>query len=189
MKIDVRIMYATRGFLAILCGLIILVLALSSPTIYSLSIIFTVYCLLEGIITLLLGLKDTEKKDPWWYLIGESVVNISVVPLIILFATFLVFTFPQVSSMLLLLLLSGRIILIGIIEVLVGIIRRAGMEFRVPIGLASIIFGLVMIYLQDKGIFFFAPFLGIYGIIVGIFLILVCFRVRDTGKATVSPET
>jgi uncharacterized membrane protein HdeD (DUF308 family) len=63
------------------------------------------------------------------------------------------------------------------------------MEFRVPIGLASIIFGLVMIYLQDKGIFFFAPFLGIYGIIVGIFLILVCFRVRDTGKATVSPET
>jgi uncharacterized membrane protein HdeD (DUF308 family) len=186
MKIDIKIMYVTRGVLAILCGLIIL--ALSSPTIYFLSVIFTVYCLLEGIITLLLGLKDTEKKDPWWYLIGESVVNISVVPLIMVFGTFLVFTFPRVSSTLLLLLLSGRIILIGIIEVLVGAIRRVGVEFRIPLGLASIIFGLVMMYLQDKGIFFFAPFLGIYGIMVGIFLILVCFRVRDTGKAAISPD-
>jgi uncharacterized membrane protein HdeD (DUF308 family) len=186
MKIDIRILYTIRGFLAILCGLIILVL--SSPTIYTLSVIFTVYCLLEGIITLLLGLKDTDKKDPWWYLIGESVVNVSVVPLIMVFGTFLVFTLPQVSSTLLLLLLSGRIILIGIIEVLVGAIRRVGVEFRIPIGLASIIFGLVMIYFQDKGIFFFAPFLGVYGIMVGTFLILVCFRVRDTDKAAISSD-
>jgi uncharacterized membrane protein HdeD (DUF308 family) len=186
MKIDIRILYTMRGLLAILCGLTILVL--SSPTIYSLSVIFTVYCLLEGIITLLLGLKDTEKQYPWWYLIGESVVNIAAVPLIILFATFLVLTFPRVSSILLLLLLSGRIILIGIIEVLVGAIRRVGVEFHVPIGLASIIFGLVMIYYQDKGIFFFAPFLGVYGITVGIFLILICFKVRDAGMATISPD-
>jgi uncharacterized membrane protein HdeD (DUF308 family) len=152
---------------------------------YSLSIVFAAYCLLEGVTALLAGLKNAEQKDPRWYLIGESAVNLSAGFFILMCVGILGFIFPGVTSILLLLLLSGRIILVGLIEIFVAIVRRAGVLFRVPIGLASIIFGLVMIYLQGSGIVSFILPLGVYGIAVGIFLILVCFRLRDTGTATI----
>jgi uncharacterized membrane protein HdeD (DUF308 family) len=187
MKIDIKIMYAIRGLLAILCGLTIL--ALSSPTIYPLSIIFTAYCLLEGLVTLLTGVKNVERVDPRWYLLGESAVNFSAGLSIFLFAGVLGLIFPHASSIMLLLLLSGRIILIGLIELLVGVFRKkAGAQLRVPIGLASIIFGLVMIYLYDKGILFFVLPLGIFGIVVGIFMIFISFMLQGKVKTTTSPE-
>jgi uncharacterized membrane protein HdeD (DUF308 family) len=188
MKIDIKIMYAIRGILAIICGLTILVL--SSPTIYPLAIIFTVYCLLEGLVTLLPGVKNVEKEDPRWYLIGESAVNLGTGLIIFVFAGIFGLIFPKASAVMLLLSLSGRIILIGLIELLVGVFRRkAGAGLRVPIGLASIIFGVVMVYFYERGIVYFVLPLGVFGIVVGISMIFICFKLKNRDKPSVSPET
>jgi uncharacterized membrane protein HdeD (DUF308 family) len=179
MKTDIRVMYAIRGLLTIICGLTILLLP--SPTIYSLATVFAAYCLLEAVVTLLPSLKKVEKNDPRWYLIGESAVNGSAGVLILMFVGILGFIFPGVTSILLLLLISGKIILIGLIELLVVVVRKkAGALFRVPISLTSIILGLVMIYLQDRGILSFVLPLGALGIVIGSLLILVCFRRTDS---------
>ena len=188
MKIGMNIMYAVRGLLAIFCG--VTVLTLPSPTIYSLAIIFSAYCVLEGLVILPAGLKSVARKDPRWYLIGQSAANLGAGLLILLFVGVVGFVSPRTASVLLLLLLSGRIIVIGLIELLLGIFRRkAGAPLRAPVGLASIVFGLAMIYLRDRGILYFVLPLGIFGIGVGIFLIFICFTLRDMDKTTGSPET
>ena len=186
MKRDMVVIYMIRGVLAILCGGMILFVA--SPTTPSLAIVFSAYCLLDGIATFLLALGGVDKKDPRWYLMGESVVNIAAGLAILIFAGVFGFLFPRVSAVLLLLLLSARISLIGLFELLVGIFRKnAAPQFRIPIGLSSAIFGLIMIYLHDRGILAFISPIGIYAIVSGVFLILACSKLKDrnTGGSSV----
>ena len=145
---------------------------------------------LDGIATFILSLRGLDKKDPRWYLVGEWAINLAAGILIFIFGGVLAFAFPRVMAVFLLLLVSGRIILIGVLELLVGIVRtNAAPLFRIPIGLSSIVLGLVMIYFQDKKILAFVLPIGIYAIVVGVFLILACLKLKDMNKITSPAKT
>lgn len=186
MKLDMFVTYVIRAVLAILCGGVILIMA--SPSTVSLGIIFSVYCVLDGIATFILSLGGDDKKEPRWYLIGESAVNVASGILIFIFGAVFTFLMPRITALVVLFLVSGRIILIGLLELLVGVFgKKAAPLFRVPIGLSSIIFGLILIF-QDKNIHAFAVPIGIYAIVVGIFLILACLKLKSAKESEVAPK-
>ncbi len=183
MKPDMFVIYMIRGFLAILCGGTILFMESTQ----SLAMVFAAYCLLDGVATFILSLRGLDKKDPRWYLVGEWAINIAAGILIFIMGGVLAFAFPRVMAIFLLLLVSGRIVLIGLLELLVGLFRaNAAPLFRIPIGLSSIVFGLIMIYFQDKKILAFVLPIGIYAIVVGVFLIFACLKLRG-GNTSGSP--
>lgn len=161
-----------RGVLAIIFGLI----ALLSPGIALLAIIFVfaAYAIVDGIVALVVGFQEHNRNNRWWLLVLEGVAGIIV--------GILAFSWPGITSLVLLYLVAWWAIITGIMEIVAAFMLRDAIsrEWLLALaGILSIIFGILLIVNPGRGLLSLLWLVGIYAIIFGIVLIVRGFQLRS----------
>lgn len=162
---------ALRGVFAILFGMV----AIGWPgvTVGALVILYGAYALADGIFALISAFRAAEAHKRWWPFIWEGLLGIA--------AGLIAFVYPGITALALLYVIAFWAILTGILEVSAAIrLRReiAG-EWALGLGgLASLVFGVLLIVYPGAGVLTVIWLIGAYAITFGVLLLVVAFRLR-----------
>jgi uncharacterized membrane protein HdeD (DUF308 family) len=159
-------MLLIRGIAAIVFGL----LAFSWPglTIIILTALFAAYALVDGIFALVVGVHAH-----WWVLAFVGMLGIV--------AGLVAFFYPGLTALTLLLIIAAWAIVRGIIEITAAIQLRKVIanEWALILGgLCSVVFGIILFARPAVGALAVIWIIGAYALIIGIFLIILSFRVK-----------
>jgi uncharacterized membrane protein HdeD (DUF308 family) len=156
-----------------LCGVVFGLVAILAPGITALSIVlvFAIYMLADGFFGLISAAMAGRRGERWGLLIAESLFNV-VVGLIMLL-------FPTLSILAFMLLIAAWAIVTG--ALMVGSTmnhRRDGKGLLVIGGLASVVFGIVLAVAPLIGAVVLTWWLGIYALIFGGALVAFGLKLR-----------
>lgn len=175
---------ALRGVLALLFG--VLALLLPGPTVLSLVLLFAAYALLAGIVYLAGAARNrrhaTGAHAPdWWLLLGFGVVSIVAGVLAVLR--------PGLAALALVLIIGVNALITGILDIVLAVrLRshgRAGVWLLLASGIASIIFGTILVVLPTVGALALVWLIGVYAIVAGILFMTLAFRSYEKAPKTV----
>jgi uncharacterized membrane protein HdeD (DUF308 family) len=167
-------MLAVRGVVAVLFG--IMAFIWPGLTLWALVFLFGAYVLLDGVFALVSAFTGRETDDRWWVLLLEGVAGVA--------AGLIAFIWPGMTAFVLVYLIAAWAIVTGIIEIAAAIRLRKEIEGEWILalsGLASIIFGVLMILWPGAGALAVVWLIAAYAIFFGILLIFLAFRVRNRG--------
>lgn len=159
-----------RGVVAVLFGIAALIWP--DITVTALVFLFGAYVLVDGIFALIGAFWN--RTGQWWLLLIEGVAGIA--------AGILTFIWPDITELVLLYLIAFWAILTGILEVVAAIQLRkelAGEWLLVLGGLASLIFGIIMVFSPGVGATALIWLVGAYAIVFGVLLVILGFKLRD----------
>ena len=165
-------MLLLRGILAFVFGL--LCVTYPDVTLFVMTIMFGVYALLDGILALASSVKTATGGSQWWSTIFEGIVGI-VVGLFILI-------WPGITAFGLVYLIGMWAIITGIFEIMAAIRLRQHFtnEWLLIIsGVASVIFGLLIIVIPRAGALAVVWWVGTYAIFFGMVFIALALRLRS----------
>jgi uncharacterized membrane protein HdeD (DUF308 family) len=171
---------ALRGVAAVLFG----VAALIWPglTLGILVLLFGAYVLVDGIFALILAIQRATHHTRWWPLLLEGLAGIVV--------GLLTFFWPGITALVLLVLIASWAIVTGFLELI------AAMELRREIanewllglsGLASVLFGVLLILMPGAGALALVWLIGVYALVFGILLLGLAYRLREL-EATIEEQ-
>lgn len=168
-----------RGLAALIFG--ILALIFPGTAVLALVLIFGIYALVDGILTIYLAIRGRERIQNWGWLLVEGIVGILV--------GILTLRWPFMTAFVLLYFIAAWAIITGIMEIFEAIELRRVINnewLLVLSGVISVIFGLVLIIFPGAGTIGIIVVIGIYAIIFGIVLLVLAWRLRqmDTGHAS-----
>ncbi|MBI1880657.1 MAG: HdeD family acid-resistance protein [Chloroflexi bacterium] len=169
-----------RGVLAILFGLAAFVWP--GLTILTLTFVFGFYALLDGIFALVAAWSN-RSRERWWVLLLEGLLGIA--------AGVIAFMSPGVTALALLTVIAVWAILTGILEIMAAIRLRREIQNEWTLGLgglASIIFGVLLLIWPGSGLVTISWIIGVYAIAFGIMMLMLGFRLRDLHK-TIKQQT
>jgi uncharacterized membrane protein HdeD (DUF308 family) len=163
---------ALRGVLAIAFG----ILAFFWPAMLLLAVvyIFAAYALLDGIFAVVAAISGHREIGQWWALWLEGFIGIA--------AGLLAFLWPGITELLLIFLIAYWSIATGIFEIVAAIRLRRHIrgEFALILGgILSILFGLALLFWPVAGLLAVAWLIGAYGIIFGVLMLALAWRVRS----------
>jgi uncharacterized membrane protein HdeD (DUF308 family) len=166
---------ALRGVLAIIFG----VLAFIWPgiTLIVLVLMFGAYALVDGIFTIILAFSDQKGKQRWWVMLIEGLVGVA--------AGIITFLWPGISAIALLFVIAAWAIVTGVLEIVAAVRLRREIEGEWLLaisGIASIIFGVLMVIWPGAGALAVIWLIATYAIIFGVLFLFLAFRLRDWGK-------
>jgi uncharacterized membrane protein HdeD (DUF308 family) len=166
---------ALRGIFAILFALI----AFLAPglTLTVLVLVFAAYLVFDGIFALIAGLKAAGHHERWGALALEGVLN--------LVAGAIMFVLPGMSLVIFIYFAGFWAIVTGV-TLLVSAIRlhrQHGEGLMILAGLASAIWGILVVLFPIAGILVWAWWIGAYALIFGITMLVVAFRLRKSHTA------
>jgi len=167
-------MLALRGVIAVLFG--ILAFIWPGLTLWALVYLFGAYVLVDGVFALVTAFRGRETNDRWWVLLLEGLAGIT--------AGIIAFIWPGMTAFVLLYLIAAWAIVTGVIEIVAAIRLRKEIEGEWVLalsGLASIIFGVLMVLWPGAGALAVVWLIAAYAIFFGILLIFLAFRVRNRG--------
>lgn len=177
-------LFALRGVLAVVFGILALVQPVAALA--ALVLVFGVWAFIDGIDALALAVTGWRS----WQLIVVGLVGIGVG----------IFTFvrPGITAIALYAAVAAWSIARGILEIAVAIELRKRIEGEVWLiiaGVASIVFGVLMIVLPIAGVLALAWLIGVYALLFGGVMIALSLRLRrvahpaprTTRKPLVSP--
>jgi uncharacterized membrane protein HdeD (DUF308 family) len=158
---------ALEGVLAIIFG--ILTLVEPAAALAAVVLIFGVWAFIDGISALTLALTGWKS----WQMVVLGLVGIAAG----------VFTFyrPNITAFALYATIAAWAIARGIIEIVVAIELRKrikGEMWLVLAGIASVLFGVLMIVLPVAGAFALAWLLGVYALTFGVIMLALSFKLR-----------
>jgi len=170
-----------QGLIALVFGL--LVLGWPGLSLGLLLGIFAVYALLSGASMIIGGLRQrgTPKSKWLWQLIG------GIPSVVIGVATFL---WPQMTGLVLLYLIALNALVLGIIQMVVGVRLRTQISFwwlALVAGLLSVAFGLLALFWPGATALTFVWLIGGYAVLFGGVLIGQAYMVRSWTKAQAAP--
>ena len=159
-----------RGVCAILFGL----LAWMWPgvTLGTLVLLWGAYAFADGILAIVAAFSGHSAR-PWWLLALEAAVSIAA-------AAAAVF-YPAITAIVLLYVIALWAIVTGVLEIAAAIQLRKEIEGELWLalaGVASVIFGFVLIARPGLGALAVVWLIGLYAIAFGAFLIALGFRVK-----------
>ncbi len=172
-------MLALRGLLAIIFGLI----AIFFPHIALLAFIyvFGAYALIDGIIAVIVSLRERGSLNRWGWLLFEGILSI--------IAGLVAFALPSLTALVLLYLVAAWAIATGVLEIIAGLAIRT-FEARewllILAGILSVVFGILLIRFPGAGLLSLLWLVGIYAILFGIFFIIRAFQLRSWASSVVS---
>jgi uncharacterized membrane protein HdeD (DUF308 family) len=163
-------MLALRGVAAILFGII----AFARPgiTLAALVVLFGVYALLDGILSLVAAVTR-RTGSPLWALLLEGVLGLG--------AAAMAFFMPGLTALTLLYLIAIWAVGTGILEIVAAIALRKelrGEWLLVLCGILSVLFGLMLIARPGAGALTVIWVIGGYAIVFGLLLLGLAFRVK-----------
>lgn len=162
---------AIRGVAAILFGIGAFVWP--GLTLAALVLLFGAYALVDGIFSVIAGITARGEQNRWWMMILRGVAGILL--------GVLTFIWPDVTALVLLYFIASWSIVTGAFEIAAAIRLRKEIEgewLLALAGLASVIFGILLIILPGPGALALIWLIGSYAIIFGILVLAVAFRVR-----------
>jgi uncharacterized membrane protein HdeD (DUF308 family) len=163
--------YLVRGALAILFG----VLAFTSPglTLATLVIFFGAWALATGIFAIFAAFAAKKVHTDWWVLLLEGLLGIAV--------GLVTFWAPGITAISLLWYLSFWAILSGIFEIVTAVRLRKeirGEGWLMLAGVASIVFGVLLLVRPGAGALAVITFIGAYALVFGVILMMAAFKLK-----------
>ena len=169
-------LFLLRGLAALAFG----VLALVAPaaTIAVLVFTFAVFAVLSGVLAVAGAFMIRTQSDHWWVWLLQGLAGIVL--------GVLTFRSPGITALVLLLFIAANAIVVGVLEVVTAIRVRKEIEgegWIIAAGIASILFGALLIARPGAGALALITVIGAYAAVFGILLILGAFRLRRAATA------
>jgi uncharacterized membrane protein HdeD (DUF308 family) len=170
---------AIRGVLAILLGIV--AIGLPGATMLSLVLLFAAYMLVDGAFAIIAAVRAARRHDKWGLLAFEGVVDIVT--------GIVAFAWPGLTVVAFVLLIAAWAIITGVL-LIAAAIRLApdhGRWWMVLGGVASLLYGVVLLVAPLVGALVLTWWLGVYALVFGVSLIVLALRLRarqrDHGSA------
>ncbi|MBV8531919.1 MAG: HdeD family acid-resistance protein [Candidatus Eremiobacteraeota bacterium] len=175
-------MWLIRGIAAIIFG--ILAFLWPGATWVAIAILFGAYALVDGIFAIVAAVRAAETHERWWPFLIEGIVGIVIAGI----------TFYDVRITLLALYwtIAAWAFLTGIFEIVAAVQLRKHIanEFWLIIGgIASIVFGVLMIWFPAAGALAIIWLISAYAIVFGIIMIAFSLRLRSHAVSAANPAT
>jgi uncharacterized membrane protein HdeD (DUF308 family) len=168
-------MLALRGVLALLFGALALVMP--GPTVFSLVLLFAVYAMLAGIVYLVGALRNRRHATgghalDWWLLLAFGVVSV--------LAAIMATMWPALAALALVLIIGVNALVTGVLDIVLAVRLRSharGADWLLLAGgIASIVFGTVLVVLPGVGALALVWLIGVYAIVAGILYLTLAVR-------------
>jgi uncharacterized membrane protein HdeD (DUF308 family) len=145
-------------------------------TIVSLTFVFGFYLILDSIFALMAAWSN-RSRERWWVLLLEGLLGLT--------AGVIAFISPGITALALLTVIAAWAILTGILEIMGAIRLRQEIENEWWLGLgglASIIFGMLLVLWPESGLVTLSWIVGFYAITFGISMLMLGFRFFGLNK-------
>lgn len=159
-----------RGILGIAFGLICLLVP--AAAILALILLFSAYMLVDGVLAIISGIKAARNGERWGLLILEGVVDIA--------AGVVAFLWPAITAIAFVILLAVWAVISGALMLTAAFTLKLdhGRWWLALGGIASIIFGIVLLVAPAVGAVVLTWWLGAYAIVFGGFLLVLAFKLH-----------
>jgi uncharacterized membrane protein HdeD (DUF308 family) len=161
---------ALRGVLAIIIG----VIAFAAPvaTMLSLVLLFSAYMLVDGVLAIVAAVRAARQHERWALLVLEGIVSIAVASIAVLW--------PGITIVAYVLLVAAWAIVTG--ALVLGAAFRLNLDhgrwWLVLGGIASLIYGALLIIAPLIGALVLTWWFGAYALVFGVFMLVLAFRLR-----------
>ncbi len=162
---------ALRGLFGVLFGLA--AFAWPGLTLAVLVVLFGSYVLVDGVFALVAAVRAAEAHERWWPFLLEGLAGV--------IGGLVTFMWPGITELVLLFLIAWWAIITGIFEIGAAIRLRKEMagEWALGLsGLASVVFGLVLLFRPGAGALAVAWLIGTYALVFGLLLLVLAVRLR-----------
>ena len=169
---QVRWLVALRGLVAIFFGIVALIWP--GISLVLLVYLFGAYVLANGLLALFSAFRGRQLVSAWWAVLIEGLVGIA--------AGLLVFFWPHITILVMLMLIASWAIVMGVFEIAAALSswRTAGERWIMGIaGALSIVFGILLFRHPLPGLLTLIWLLGFYAIVWGIMLIVHALQRRE----------
>lgn len=161
-----------RGLAAIAFG----VLAFVWPQITLTALVFLwgAYALVDGAFAIAAGIKSHGESKRWWVLLLEGILGVA--------AGLVAFFIPGITALVLLIVIAAWAIVTGAFEIAAAIQLRKyikGEWLLALAGVASILFGLVLLFNPAAGALALVWLIGAYAIVFGVLMIVLGVRLHS----------
>jgi len=164
--------FLLRGILAIVIG--ILAFVWPGVTLVSLVLLFGIYAAADGILAIASAIAGHTPMPRWW---------LAIVGVAGLAAAFMAFTRPGFTLAVLIVVIAAWAIVSGIMQIIGAIQLRKEIDnewFLILSGIASVIFGGILLFRPGLGTLALIFTLGTFAVIEG--LLLIAFSIRLKGS-------
>ena len=168
---------ALRGAFALIFG--ILTLVWPTLTVAVLVALFGAWALVDGIFAFVAAWEHAERRQTWWPMLLEGVLGVA--------AGIITWVWPQITALGLLTVIGVWAIVTGIIEIAAAIRLRRVVSNEVWLalaGIASVIFGALVLIFPGAGAVGIAWAIGWYAILYGVLMLMLGFRLRGMAGRT-----
>jgi len=172
--------FVLRGVVAILFG----ILAFMRPgiTLDALVLLFAFWALFDGVFALISSIGAAEAREPWWPLVLIGLLGIA--------AGVVALRWPGITALALLFIIAYWSIFRGILEIVAAVRLRDLIpgEWRLVFGgLASVVFGALLVIYPGAGILAVIWLIGIYAVIFGIAFLMLGFHLKGLAGELPAP--
>jgi len=170
---------ALRGVVALIFGLLSLIWP--GLSLAALVLLFGAYALVDGIFALIAAMRRAEAHMRWAPFAWEGVFGIA--------AGVVTFFWPGITALVLLYFIAAWAVLTGIFKIAAAIRLRKEITDEWALGLngvASIIFGIVLIVFPGAGALALIWLIGAFAILFGLLLLALALRLRKHALPTLS---
>ena len=161
-----------RGFLGI--GLGVITFIWPGITLASLVILFAAYALVDGVMAIVAAVRALESHDRWGALLVEGIAGIA--------AGVVTIVWPAITALWLIYIIAAWAIITGVLEIVAAVKLRkqiAGEWLLALSGIASLIFGVLIMMAPLAGALVIAIWVGAYAFVFGVLLVALGFRLRS----------
>jgi uncharacterized membrane protein HdeD (DUF308 family) len=160
-----------RGVAALAFG--ILTFVLPQISLATLVLLFGAYSMADGILCLWSALAGSREHESWWLLLLGGLVGIGI--------GVLTFMAPGVTALALLIYVAAWAIATGVLEIVAAIRLRIEIQGEwtlILAGLASVVFGVLIMARPGVGALALVWLIGSYACVYGALLLMLAFRAR-----------
>src|SRR5262245_8299463 len=163
---------AIRGVVAILFG--VLTFFWPAITLAVLALLFCAYAMVAGIFNIVSAIRGGHGHERWWVLLLEGVVSLA--------AAAVTFLWPGITVLAFVYVLGAWAVITGVLEFAAAIRLRkhiTGEWLLALAGIASVVFGFLLIFWPFTGAIVVAWWIGAYSIVFGALMLALSFRLRE----------
>lgn len=155
-------------------------------TITVLVLLWGAYALVDGVFAIIAGIRSHAENKRWWLSLIEGLLGVALGLIAVIV--------PNITALVLLLLISAWAIVTGAFEIGAAIQLRkyiTGEWLLALAGIASMLFGFALLINPNAGALAVVWLIGAYAIVFGILLMALGFRLRSLMGAAhrMSPHT
>jgi Uncharacterized conserved protein len=146
-------------------------------TVLTLVLLFGAFAIIDGIFAVIVGIASHENNQRWWAMLLAGMAALII--------GLMTFFWPDATALVLLYFIAAWAIVTGIFHIVAAIhLRRVikGEWMVILQGVALTTFGLILALFPRTGALSLIWVIGVFSIVIGIWLIIFAFRLRGLAK-------